>query len=304
MEFPLTGGIPQSEIVFMPDANPVQLQPITEESTTLGFINTDGSNRLEFSFIVSGGTDRASRVTSYESRYVYRPRWSKSGSELFFSVADLPPNMRLIDASGKMHGQTCTDIDGRGALAFDLQGNVFVGISKNALVYEDYKDLADTALIARYDLKSCQIVAVFSVPVPFDSLRGEIQEANNGLLVAAFYNFDAQLDSILLYNQTTGEVQTFPGYHPSLTEDGALLAYYNRGGALVIRDMQTGAERELLQLFPANDDWPPRFMSMPGWSPDRQWLVYNTPEGEIYKINIETGENIYLTYGWAPDWRK
>lgn len=298
LEYPLNGGIPQSEIVFMPDAGPVYVK---QETKTLGFVNASGSNRQEYTFTLFGGSVSMFNVR-YATLHAFSPRWSMSGNELAFSIPDPIQNMRLIGEDGKMYGRTCTDISGS-ALTFDLQGNVFAEITKHALVYEDYKDMTDSALIARYDLKSCQIVAVFSLPVPFGSFVGEISESDQGVLSAAFYDFDTHLDSILLYDETTGEYQTFPGFHPSLTEDGALLAYYSMAGALVIRDMRTGMERELLHFFPANDDWPPRFMSMPGWSPDHQWLVYNTPEGEIFKINIETGENIYLTYGWVPDWR-
>ena len=303
LQFPLAGGIPQSEIVFMPDTDPVHLKQITDVSKTLSFIGADGSNLLEFTFTLSGGSNRASVLSDYETRYVYHPRWSTSGDELVFYIRDQTPNMRVIGVNGKMYGQDCVDIGAGGVLTFDLHGRIFIEIKEDDLLYEDYKDMAEAALIARYDMKSCKIISVFSVPAPFSSLRGAIQESNNGLLVAAFYDPDIRLDAILLYNQTTGDSQTLTGYHPSLTEDGALLAYYNMTGALVVRDMKTGTEQELLYLFPANDDWPPRFMSMPGWSPDHQWLVYNTPEGEIFKINVETGENIYLTYGWAPDWR-
>jgi Tol biopolymer transport system component len=67
--------------------------------------------------------------------------------------------------------------------------------------------------------------------------------------------------------------------------------------------LTTGEERNLLSVIPAPIDSYDSMVSMPGWSPDNQWLVYNTVNGDIFKINIETGENIYLTYGWAPDWR-
>jgi hypothetical protein len=40
-----------------------------------------------------------------------------------------------------------------------------------------------------------------------------------------------------------------------------------------------------------------------GWSSDNKWVVYNTSEGKIYKMNIDSKEAIYLTDGWAPDWR-
>ena len=295
-EYPLGGPIPQSEIVFMPDSDPISAN---HDTKSLGFINADGGNRQEYTFTLIGGS-LSNFGKHIPTQYASLPRWSISGDELLFGIKDLPPNIRLVNASGKMYGQDCLDVGYGGT--FDLQGNIFIIITKKDPLYADYMDTAGNGLIARYDLKSCHIIEVFSVSVDF--LVGEIQEAENGLLVAAFWDSDEDIDKILIYDQTTGESQTMPGYHPSLSEDGTMLVYYNMEGALVIRDIETGEER-MLKVYSKSEGWAwsPEYISMPGWSPDNKWLVYNTPEGEIYKINIETKENIYLTYGWAPDWK-
>lgn len=298
LTYPLHGRLPRSDIVFMPEADPVYVE---EDTKTLGFINADGSNRQEYTFNILRGSPSMFGFR-FATTYVAYPRWSMTGDALAFSIRDSGPNMRLIDAEGKMYGRHCGDING-GAPTFDLEGNIWVKVSKEDRIYDVFKELADKTLIARYDLKSCQLVSVFPLPVPFGSSVGEITESSAGWLSAAFYDFEADQDLILLYNKVTGEVQIFPGYHPSLTEDGTLLAYYSKTAALVVRDMQTGRERVLVRLFPASEPYQAQYLSMPGWAPDREWLVYNTPRGEIFKINIITGENIYLTYGWAPDWR-
>ena len=296
-QYPLNGPIPHSEIVFMPDADPIHVKI---DSKTLGFIDADGSNRQEYTFKLVGGA-LSNFGKHIPSQYASHPLWSMDGDELVFGIRDLPPNTRLIAADGRMYGQACKDDIG---LTFDLQGNIFTMLSKDDQAYEEYKDISSTILIGRYDLMSCQIVSVFSLPLPFGSFVSEINESNNGFLTAALFDNEEDIEKIYIYNQSTGESQTLLGYHPSLTEDGTLLAYYNRTGSLVIRDMETGEER-MLKVYSKNEGWAwsPDYISMPGWSPDNKWLVYNTPEGEIYKINIETKENIYLTYGWAPDWR-
>ncbi len=299
-DYPLNGPIPQSDIVFMPEADPIH---VAVDTKTLGFINADGSNRQEYTFKLIGG---ALSNSGYHipSQYASHPRWSMAGDEIVFSIRDLPPNMRLIDEDGKIYGRTCKNIR-VGELTFDLYGNALIEISENDQVYENYKEIADTALIARYDIKLCQIVSVFSVPLPFESFVREINESYNGLLTAAFWDWDEDIYKILIYDQITEEAQTLSGYHPSLTKDGAMLAYYNKSGTLVVRDMGTEKERKLISVFPNLVGSGPsiQLMSMPGWSPDNQWLVYNTPEGHIFKINVETKETVYLTYGWAPDWR-
>jgi len=299
LEYPLNGPIPQSDIVFMPGPNPVHTELDTK---TLGFINADGSNRQEYTFTLVGGS-LSNFGYQMPTRLATHPQWSMDGDEIVFSIRDLPPNIRLIAQDGKMYGQNCLDV-GRGG-TFDLWGNIFIMITPKSPFYEQYKDIADPGLIARYDLKACEIVDVFSVPIDTIGIITEIQEADNGLLVASFWDNDAEPNKIMIYNQSTGEFQTFHGYFPSLTKEGGLLAYYRLSGMLVVRDTETGEERKIELLFQSITGEGPdmQLISMPGWSPDNQWLVYNTLEGDIFKINIETRENIYLTYGWLPDWR-
>lgn len=298
-EYPLNGPIPQKEIVFMPDADPIHVEI---DSKTLGFINADGSARQEYIFTLFGGASSlyGKRIPD---QYASHPRWSMDGDEITFSIRNTAPNMRLIDQDGRMYGKNCEDI-GSGEFMLDFNGYALIEITKNDAVYEKYKAITNDALVARYDLKSCRIISVFSVPVPMDYFMiGEIQEAENSLLAAAYWDTREDINKILLFERASGETQTFAGYHPSLTEDGTMLAYYNRYGKLIVRNLETGIERELLSVIPSPQESNHGYFSMPGWSPDNQWLVYNTSEGEIFKINISTGENKYLTYGWAPDWR-
>lgn len=295
--YPLNGPPLRSEIVFMPDGSPRS----TTTDATLGFINADGSNRQEYTFTLIGGAPSmfGQDIPTY---YASFPRWSKKGQEVVFTIRNTAPNIRIIDENGRMWGKECDDIDA-GHVTTDKNGYVLSSISKYDEAFEDYMETGQTAFIARYDLKSCQVVSVFSLPVPFNSMVSEINESEDGYITASYYDFDKREDRILIYDTKTNECQTLPGYHPSLSDDGSIMAYYNRQGMLVIRNMKTGMERVLIRVFPANSVSRADVLSMPGWSPDNEWLVYNTPEGEIYKINIETKENTYLTYGWAPDWR-
>jgi len=297
-EYPLNGPIPQRDIVFMPDADPIHAEI---DSKTLGFINADGSARQEYTFMLFGGA-MSNFGKQIPIRTASHPRWSMDGDEITFYIRNTAPNMRLIDQDGKMHGQNCEDIESS-EFTLDSNGYALIGITQHDAVYEKYKDIANEALVARYDLKSCRVVAVFSVPVPMDRLTGEIQEAENGLFAAAYWDGREEIYKILLFDPVSGESQTLTGYHPSLTEDGTMLAYFNRSGVLIVRELETGKESRLEYVIPPPQESYRGYVAMPGWSPDKQWLVYNTPEGEIFKINVETKENIYLTHGWAPDWR-
>jgi len=297
IKYPLPDGISENDIVFMPDANPTSA---SIDSVTLGFINPDGSNRQEYTFSFSGGAGGGRHFTQFASH----PRWSPSGSELVFSIRDTAPNMRIIDSQGEMHGKTCLDINGAN-LTFDANRYILVEIRKEDSVYETYKQHTSpaTIFIARYDLISCQIVSVISFEVPNGFLFSEISENSAGMLVMAYYDAEEKVKKILIYESDTKKISSFLGFHPSLNDKGDSLAYYSSDGALTVKDIQTGDERKINNVASKHINSLMRNVSMPGWSPDGRWLVYNTSDGEIYKINIETGENIYLTYGWTPDWR-
>lgn len=295
-EFPLGGPVPNSAIVFMPDANPEQVSR-ESESKTLGFIDADGNHRREYTFRIFGGAPSMFGMP-LSSQIAQFPQWSASGEEIAFTIRNTAPNMRLIDKSGRMYGEHCTDI-GTGTITFDLHDNVLIGIESD----EDSLNTLRTSLVARYNIKTCQVVSVFSVPIPFEISISEIQEAENKLLVASFWDTEEQAYKILVYDANTKGVQILLGYHPSLTKDGTMLAYYDRYGWLIVRDMATDEEKRLIPVMPPSSVDSFRSLGMPGWSPDNQWLVYNTPEGEIFKVCVETGENVYLTHGWAPDWR-
>jgi hypothetical protein len=299
-ELPLPNGIPKSDIVFMPDVAPVYSETT---SKTLGFINADGSNRLEYTFRIFGGS-HSLFGERYETQQAYYPRWLKSDDGLIFSIADPLQNTRLIDSQGRMYGESCLGFRA-GATVSDFQGNILVKIGKDDSAYQTYQNqiTPDISLIARYDLKTCDIVGTFTLPIPFESFLFDIGESNTGLFAVSYYDFQSKKNKILIYQQKTKNYSSFLGYHPSLTDDGLLLAYYSLDGKLMILDTRTGISKAIKAIFSTSDNSASEFLFMPGWSPDQKWIVYNTQAGKIYKINIEIGKNIYLTNGWAPDWR-
>jgi Tol biopolymer transport system component len=76
---------------------------------------------------------------------------------------------------------------------------------------------------------------------------------------------------------------------------------------LVVRDIKGGQEKSITNVLPTHtvgfDYSEFDYLFMPSWSPDNKWLVYNTLDGKIYKVSIDTREYVYITDGWAPDWR-
>jgi Tol biopolymer transport system component len=299
-EKPLPDGIPNVDIVFMPDGDP--LHAGYDDGETLGFINSDGSGEVHFTFKIFSGakSNFGERLYSQKARY---PRWSPSGTSLAFSVAGTRPDIRLIDSDGGMYGKKCNGLDQ--VSTFDSKGNILGELTAGSPDFQNFQNkIKDgNSLIASYDLKTCSLVKVISIPIPLNYLKGNISEVGNGLLIGEYYELVSYTNMIFEFDQNSLNLKTFPGYYPSLSKDGSLMAYFDKSGNLIVRNIESDNERTIITISKSDTDFDPDYVYLPGWSPDMKWLVYNTEEGEIYKVNIETGENIYLTDGWAPDWR-
>jgi hypothetical protein len=295
----LPNGIPKEDIVFMPEGNPVNAK---DDGKTLGFVNADGTEKVFYTFKIFGGarSNFGEQLSTQQANY---PRWSRSGTMLAFSVRSTEPDIRLIDSQGRMYGQKCDALDQ--ASTFDSKGNILGEITAHSSVYPEYQDkiTAHTSLVARYDLKTCTIVDVFSIPVPQKSLLSNISEAENGLVTAEFYESNTDTNKVVIFNPKTQTADSFSGYYPSFSDNGTWLAYYDLAGNLVVRDIKSGTEKTIINAPTVFSGFDPDYVYLPGWSPDNQWLVYNTQKGGIYKVNIGTGKNVYITDGWAPDWR-
>jgi hypothetical protein len=202
-----------------------------------------------------------------------------------------------------MYGQKCDALDQEST--FDSMGNILGKITTHSSAYAEYQDkiTANTSLVARYDLNTCRVVDVFSIPVPQKFFLRNISEAENGLVTTEFYESDTNTNKVVIFNPITQTADSFPGYYPSVSNDGIWLAYYGPAGNLIVRDIKSGAEKTIVNAPSAYSAFDPEYVFMPGWSPDNQWLVYNTQNGKIYKVNIQTGESVYITDGWAPDWK-
>lgn len=298
---PLPNGIPKNDIVFMPN-DPVNPGYANTVRPTLGFINDDGTESVVYSFLIFGGSlsNFGEKLGTNRAEY---PRWSKSGDMLVFEIRGNLPNTRLIDFQGRMYGKNCDAFVGGD---FDAKGNILGGITKASPFYSEYQNkvTANASLVARYDIKNCTLVDVFSVPIPQDSFTSGINEAENSLVTAGLYKSNTNTNKVMIFDPMIQSLTSFPGYDPSLSNDGTWLAYYSTVGDLIVRNIKSGVEKSIINVIPSDDVINENdYFSMPGWSPDNKWLVYNTLEGKIYKVNIETGENVYITDGWAPDWR-
>ena len=295
---PFLDGIPDKDMVFVPEEYPTYTDA---NISSLGFINSNGTKREEYSLLFAGGAKSMFGRTIY-TRYANTPRWSPLGDKLIFTIRNTAPNIRIIDSQGFMYGENCDLISD--ATTFDKDGYITKVLNQFDRIFEQYQYLIDEnhLAIVHFDLINCNVVSVNSLGFPSDNVFGISDETINGIFTISYYESGTEVRHFFIYQPTEKNYQVVSGFFPEVNRDGTLVAYYSPEGFLVVRDLKTETESILIKL---DAD----FLSLahnlesPSWSPDGYWLAYSTAEGEIYKINIETGENIYITDGWYPDWR-
>jgi|GEM_PF-777363 len=296
--FPFPGGLPDREIVFMPDAGPHETR---RDSRTLGFIHPDGSGRLEFTFPLLTGYVSMFNAPEVVSQAFY-PRWSPQGDLVF--IIDGRLSVRLIDGrTGRMYGQDCDAFEGPAPPAFDPQGRLLAELDPRSALYEAYRafERPEATLHARLDLRTCRVHGLLHIPRLEGLTFWADGESPDGWILAS--GWSAQTGGrILLYHPARGLQEVFPGSGPAFSRDGAWLAYYDPEGYLVVRPVEAPRPQRLVRVFdPATEKG--GWLAPPGWSPDGTRLVYGTPQGRMFVVDRRTGQVRELGPGWAPDWR-
>jgi len=303
---PFSEGLPESEIVFSP-YDPFFAHGTTKK--TIGFIDADGDNLEVVFFNIAGGSSLL-WPRNYLT-YVNGPRWNSNDDELVFTISDVSPNVRVIDSDGFMHGKDCVDIDLSGYhLEFNEDGSVIAWISELNSGFEQLAGSAigdDEQLILVYDVMSCQVIDKLKIPISSDYWLYDINISKNYISVMLLdanknrFDMSEQPYKTLLIDNVTGDSKEFVGVHPSQSDDGTLLAYFDYSGDLIVVNLMEGTQKIINTPITKNDDF--EFICRPGWSSDNQWVIFNDGEGDIYKLNIMTRELVYITDGYCPDWR-
>jgi len=300
---PFPEGLPNYEIVFIPYTDPDELNP---RPPTLGFIHPDGTGRVEYTFELYSGARSMWGLKIATSKAFY-PRWSSRGS-LLFSIGGVPPHVRMIDPSGRMYGEKCDAISGS-KLTFDLRENILGLIYELSQTYRAYEPYVqpDSLLIARHDLKNCRIDGTFYLPISVDpGFIWAIGENAQRWVIGSIHKSEMDKEQVVLYHPLRNIFKVFPGQNPSFSDDGRWIAYYRPDGRLVVRNVESDEEHVVVRAIDHPVEfWSPESscVSMPGWSPDGEWLVYSSIFGKMYKVHWRSGQKVYLGYGWAPDWR-
>jgi WD40 repeat protein len=303
---PFQSGLPLVEIVFSL-YNPFHSHGTTHE--TIGFVDANGLDRDVSFFNIAGGS--AISWPKHFSTYAEGPRWSPNGDKLVFTIRDVTPNVRVIDSKGYMYGRDCIDIDLAGYhIGFYDARSVIAWISELNSGYEKLvgSDIGnDDKTILIYDVMRCKVIDIIKISIGSNYWLSDIDISKNYLSVMLLdvnknrFDMSEQPYKILLFDNLTGDSKEFLGVHPSQSDDGTLLAYFDYTKDLIIENLTDGSTKRFETTINEEHDF--SFICRPGWSSDNQWVVFNDNEGKIYKLNINTKELVYLTKGYCPDWR-
>ena len=290
--------LPEQDIVFEGVSN-------TEEHMAFGLVNADGSNLeyLEFRQPVALWHAKFPVWSPDKTKIVYLMTYvpiGGSGDLLWVDVAQAEANAVCASSSSETKAWRITDRprwtpDGRWSVAATFEHG-----------------------IGLINPETCEVEQVL-VPHPEDklllspdlSVRNELVYAMVLLAEAPQSLHNVELGHILVKDLNTGETRELGrGMVPSWSPDGEWIVFTKQDGLYLMR-RDGSEEHRLLQVTPW---WEPENAFMgplrASWSPDGQWVVYDRMvhrDGgrywDIYKLNVNTGEEVKLVEGGlSPHW--
>jgi hypothetical protein len=281
-------GLPENDIVFIPEETP----------DTLGFINADGTGFETRTLEMSEG--------------FFRDFVKMSTLGLSVWVTWGPEGRSLAGSLGRFHtgGGIPVVITSDGGLLYcpedestpDSTARSWIVDGSTILTIDEYPS-GDPELVLLMDMTTCAVREVL-YQIPQDLNLEEASISLQGWLAITTLR-EASLSEreafrrILLIDPQGAEVAEVPnGRWPSWSQDGEWLAYtVNDDGLYIVRRDGTEPRKVLAE---------PR-VGLATWSPDGEWLAYDRPTGEgnqaIYKVNLTSGEEVEIFRGgFNPNW--
>jgi Tol biopolymer transport system component len=274
------------------------------------FENTSGSHRGVLGFIHPDGTGVVTR-TVFTGLDVELPTWSPDGKFIAIQTGSEINSQRVVSHDGYLRGEcrkwvwswrrswVTTD----GYLLFRLN---HASTKQDTIVLGDFHSCKIQATL----FQSSDTTDVAFLESPHLSLQGWL--AVNRVLLNEGYPAKAE---IIVVDPATQEREVIVhGREPTWSRDGEWLAYTTLDGIYIVRKDGTEAHK-LVDIDSRSESYPGTskgigwydWFPAPSWSPDGKWLVYHrvvSDEAVIYKVNVESGEEIEIYKGGIyPNWR-
>ncbi len=141
------------------------------------------------------------------------------------------------------------------------------------------------------------------VPELFDIASGSIRRLHSPVPLAGQVSFSADgsaafmVGTKLVVVRESGEVAVEIGTYSNIapiSPDGSRIAYSDNDGVVRIRDLTSGAEREICAGGNGH--------GFPAWSPDGTRLLYSDLAGNAFVFNLQDGSTVELGQALAPAW--
>lgn len=271
--------LPDNPIVFR-----VEDESPTDTTTTLGFIDPDGSHFTTRKIDISLTRD------PYHYRVLDQTTWGPDGT---FLITQLNSNTLAMNPGDGIPVVITGNGETRFCKRFVLNGSVWGIDSTHVLtnITVHFLGGSDQYQIVKLNTETCRIENVIYSSSNFID---DFAISSDGWIAYATTSLTSDRSIVVLDNQEK-EVFIITGavFSPNWSRDGEWLAYdaYKDVIKIVRRN---GRDTQVLTDVGSN----------PWWSPDGEWLLYWTDKKEIYKINISTKEKVLLYSGGSyPTWR-
>lgn len=253
------------------------------------------------------------------------PAWTSDQAMIVFGSLHTPKYLHTILADGRI-------------FRYDYDyGKLFSSHSRSVpvrgthqVVFATYDNAGSidklTMSIHRGDLDTREIVQTYVHLEPIGGKGIELEVGTNPMhnQLLVYRRSVLEKQEILILDTTTGQetvlmtagIKEFLG-SPAFSPDGASVAYMADDGLYVLSVPAEDAQPQRIIELPNSTARSQRWPAAPSWSPDGQWLVYHrcsedcsyrftgVESFDIFKVNVETGEEVLLVEGGLnPYWRQ